>query len=96
LVLDLRLRQKEDETLVTTGLYSKIRHPLYAGLVLIFLGYFLFAGTISAANLSCLLLYLPFGIYFGKKLGNTVWKRIRITGQQFRHLLKAVVKVTLG
>ncbi|REG87138.1 methyltransferase family protein [Algoriphagus antarcticus] len=59
---------KEDETLVTTGLYSKIRHPLYAGLVLIFLGYFLFAGTISATvHVACLLLYLPFGIYFEEK-----------------------------
>lgn len=59
---------KEDEILVTTGLYSKIRHPLYAGLVLIFLGYFLFAGTLSSAvHLGCLLLYLPFGIYFEEK-----------------------------
>jgi protein-S-isoprenylcysteine O-methyltransferase Ste14 len=60
--------EKEDETLVTTGLYSKVRHPLYAGLILIFLGYFLFAGTISSAvHLGCLLLYLPFGIYFEEK-----------------------------
>ncbi|SFA79973.1 methyltransferase family protein [Algoriphagus aquimarinus] len=59
---------KEDETLVTTGLYSKIRHPLYAGLVLIFLGYFLFSGTVTAiVHLACLLLYLPFGIYFEEK-----------------------------
>lgn len=59
---------KEDETLVTTGLYSKIRHPLYAGLVLIFLGYFLFSGTVTAVvHLAFLVLYLPFGIYFEEK-----------------------------
>lgn len=59
---------KESEELITTGLYSKVRHPLYAGLVLIFLGYFLFAGTVSSAvHLGCLLLYLPFGIYFEEK-----------------------------
>lgn len=58
----------EDQALVITGLYSKIRHPLYAGFVLIFLGYFLFAGTMSAAvHLVCLLLYLPIGIYFEEK-----------------------------
>lgn len=58
----------ESEELVTTGLYSKMRHPLYSGLLLIFLGYFLFAGTISSAvHLGCLLLYLPFGIYFEEK-----------------------------
>lgn len=56
------------EPLITTGLYSKIRHPLYAGLLLIFLGYFLFAGTLSSAiHLGSLLLYLPFGIYFEEK-----------------------------
>ncbi len=59
---------KETETLVTTGLYSKVRHPLYAGLILIFAGYFLFAGTVSSAvHLGCLLLYLPVGIYFEEK-----------------------------
>ena len=58
----------ESEELITTGLYSKVRHPLYAGLVLIFVGYFLFAGTISSAvHLGCLLLYLPVGIYFEEK-----------------------------
>lgn len=59
---------KKDEKLITTGLYAKVRHPLYSGLVLIFLGYFLFAGTISSAvHLGCLLLYLPIGIYFEEK-----------------------------
>ncbi|SFU08437.1 Protein-S-isoprenylcysteine O-methyltransferase Ste14 [Algoriphagus locisalis] len=58
----------EEEQLVTTGLYAKVRHPLYSGLVLIFMGYFLFAGTISALiHLVCLLVYLPFGIYFEEK-----------------------------
>ncbi|MEB2783461.1 methyltransferase family protein [Algoriphagus persicinus] len=59
---------ENDDTLVTTGLYSKIRHPLYAGLILIFLGYFLFSGTVaSAVHFGGLLLYLPFGIYFEEK-----------------------------
>lgn len=56
------------EPLITSGLYAKVRHPLYAGLVLIFLGFFLFAGTMSATvHLGCLLLYLPLGIYFEEK-----------------------------
>ncbi|WP_425636652.1 methyltransferase family protein [Algoriphagus yeomjeoni] len=63
--LGINPAQNESEELITTGLYSKVRHPLYAGLVLIFLGYFIFAGTISSVvHLGCLLLYLPFGIYF--------------------------------
>ena len=57
-----------EEKLVTTGLYSKVRHPLYAGIILIFLGYFIFSGSISAGtHLACLLAYLPIGIYFEEK-----------------------------
>lgn len=51
--------------LVIRGIYSKMRHPLYLGLILIFLGYFLVSGTGGALiHLSCLIGYLPFGIYF--------------------------------
>jgi protein-S-isoprenylcysteine O-methyltransferase Ste14 len=56
------------EELVISGLYSKVRHPLYGGLLLIFIGYFLFAGTAAAAvHLICLALYIPIGIYFEEK-----------------------------
>ena len=56
---------KTGEKLITTGWYARIRHPLYFGLILIFLGYFLVAGTItSGIHLLYLLVYLPFGIYF--------------------------------
>lgn len=66
--LGFKTAEKENHELVTSGLYSKVRHPLYAGLVLIFLGYFLFAGTVSAAvHFGCLVLYLPIGIYFEEK-----------------------------
>ncbi|MEP0712212.1 isoprenylcysteine carboxylmethyltransferase family protein [Algoriphagus sp.] len=59
---------KRAQELVISGLYARVRHPLYAGLVLIFVGYFLFAGTLSAAiHLGCLVLYLPIGIYFEEK-----------------------------
>ena len=61
-------RGNDDMDLITTGLYSKIRHPFYAAMILIFLGYFLFSGSLSAAiHLGILLLYLPIGIYFEEK-----------------------------
>lgn len=64
----LRPQENDGEDLVTSGLYSRIRHPLYAGVVLIFLGYLLFSLTVTAAvHLGCLLLYLPIGIYFEEK-----------------------------
>ncbi len=57
-----------ESELVTTGIYSKIRHPLYAGLILIFLGYFFFSGSLtSVIHLGCLILYLPIGIYYEEK-----------------------------
>ena len=58
--------KKEEESkpeLVLSGLYSQVRHPLYLGLLAIFLGYFLVSGTVGALiHLTCLVLYLPVGI----------------------------------
>jgi protein-S-isoprenylcysteine O-methyltransferase Ste14 len=73
------------DELVVSGLYSKIRHPLYAGLVLIFIGYFLFAGTAAAAvHLICLALYIPVGIYFEEK------NLIALYGQSYREYQEKV------
>ncbi|MDQ7782742.1 MAG: NnrU family protein [Desulfomonilaceae bacterium] len=38
-------------TLVTTGIYSLVRHPMYTGLILIFLGYLLLFGSIASVPL---------------------------------------------
>ncbi len=61
-------KNEPTEHLVIRGIYSKIRHPLYLGLILIFLGYFLVSGTVGALiHLSCLIGYLPFGICIEEK-----------------------------
>ncbi len=66
--LGLTAESNAPEPLVTSGIYSKIRHPLYAGLFLIFTGYLFFAGTLAAVvHLGCLVCYLPIGIYFEEK-----------------------------
>jgi protein-S-isoprenylcysteine O-methyltransferase Ste14 len=39
---------KERHELITTRLYSCVRHPIYSGFLLAFLGNVLFAGTVSA------------------------------------------------
>lgn len=55
----------QNEALFQSGWYARVRHPLYLGLAMIFLGYFLVAGTVSALiHLICLIIYLPIGIYF--------------------------------
>jgi len=57
--------QEPNETLFQSGWYARVRHPLYLGLAMIFLGYFLVAGTGAAlTHFVCLVLYLPIGIHF--------------------------------
>jgi methanethiol S-methyltransferase len=57
-----------ESPLIQKGMYNRVRHPLYLGLTLVFLGYFLVAGTTgSLIHLACLILYLPFGIYFEER-----------------------------
>ncbi|MBN7814492.1 methyltransferase family protein [Algoriphagus pacificus] len=57
--------EPEETSLVTDGLYSYCRHPLYLGLLMIFLGYFMVSAQLTALiHFACLVVYLPFGIYF--------------------------------
>lgn len=66
--LGLRIAENQEVELNTSGMYSQVRHPLYLGLVFIFLGYFLVSGTVgSLIHLACLIGYLPIGIYFEEK-----------------------------
>ena len=59
---------EESAELIQTGLYSRVRHPLYLGLLMIFLGYVLVSAQYTALiHFLCLLIYLPFGIYFEEK-----------------------------
>lgn len=70
---------KTGEKLIISGWYSRMRHPLYLALILIFLGYFFVAGTItSGIHLFCLLIYLPFGIYYEEQ------NLIRLFGNEYR------------
>jgi protein-S-isoprenylcysteine O-methyltransferase Ste14 len=56
------------ESLQVSGVYSHTRHPLYLGLLLVFSGYLLVAGHLGALiHWTCLVLYLPVGIYFEEK-----------------------------
>lgn len=54
--------------LQVTGVLSKVRHPIYSGIILITLGYFLFVPTWpSVVAAVSILLYLPIGIYLEEK-----------------------------
>ncbi|MDF2156552.1 NnrU family protein [Algoriphagus sp. CAU 1675] len=73
------------QALNTSGWYARTRHPLYFSLLLLFGGYFLVAGTISAfVHLACLILYLPVGIYFEEQ------NLIEVFGETYRTYQKTV------
>lgn len=77
--LGLSRTKPEELELVSSGIYSQIRHPLYFGLLAIFLGYFLVSGTLGALiHLTCLVLYLPAGIYFEEK------NLVAVLGEDYR------------
>lgn len=77
------LEQKED--FVVSGLHSYIRHPIYSGTILIFLGFFFFDPTLSSVlHVVMLFLYLPFGIHYEEK------KLISIYGEKYLQYKKSV------
>jgi protein-S-isoprenylcysteine O-methyltransferase Ste14 len=55
---------KKEHELITTGVYHYVRHPMYLGFLLMFLGTALFAGTISAF---ILFLFVLFSLWFSLK-----------------------------
>lgn len=59
---------KDTGEFIHTGIHSYIRHPIYSGLILIFLGYFFYQPFMSSLiHFLCLIIYLPFGISYEEK-----------------------------
>lgn len=69
---------EEQQELIKTGIHAYVRHPIYTGLLLIFLGFFFYDPVISSLiHLGCLVVYLPAGIYFEEK------KLIQLYGEEY-------------
>jgi protein-S-isoprenylcysteine O-methyltransferase Ste14 len=60
-----RLAIKSDHLLVTTGIYSSVRHPIYTSYILLFLG---FCTTLQSLWGMCLLLAVCI-VWFGNRIG---------------------------
>lgn len=71
--------EQEESQLRTRGALAWVRHPIYSGLILITLGFFLFIPNLPTL-ITCvaILLYLPIGIYLEEK------KLIREYGDAYR------------
>lgn len=64
----LGFADEEKSSLKTTGIQRVVRHPLYTGTILIFLGYpLVFTYYTSILNSVMVFIYLPVGIYFEEK-----------------------------
>lgn len=67
------------------GILSKVRHPIYLGTILLLIGFALFDPRVpTLISVSCMFLYLPFGIYFEEK------KLIKQFGQKYLDYKKEV------
>jgi methanethiol S-methyltransferase len=76
---------EEEEEFRTTGILDHIRHPLYAGTILIVLGFFFFYPTLSTlVSMTCIFIYLPIGIFLEEQ------KLIKKYGDQYLNYRKQV------
>ncbi len=81
----LGLRKESDTGLVTTGLHAHMRHPIYTGTILLFLGMFISVPSLSVLTATiAVFLYLPLGIYWEEQ------KLIDTYGEEYLEYKKSV------
>ncbi|MCH6236098.1 methyltransferase family protein [Cognataquiflexum rubidum] len=82
------------EDFVASGLHAYVRHPIYSGTILIFLGFFFFEPTLSSIiHFAMLLLYLPFGVHYEEK------KLIELYGEkyiQYKRMVPSIIPKKWG
>lgn len=60
--------KNESSVLRIEGVLKYVRHPIYAGIILIVMGFFLFIPNLpTLVSCVCILTYLPIGIYLEEK-----------------------------
>ncbi|MBL7850659.1 MAG: isoprenylcysteine carboxylmethyltransferase family protein [Cyclobacteriaceae bacterium] len=60
--------EEEESRLRTGGVLSRVRHPIYSGLILVTVGFFVFIPNLpTLITCASILLYLPIGIYLEEK-----------------------------
>jgi protein-S-isoprenylcysteine O-methyltransferase Ste14 len=75
-------RVEQSQELIQHDLYARIRHPFYTGCLMLFIGYFLFSGSISSGvHLIAFLIALPMLILLEEKNLNEQFGSIYIEYQ---------------
>lgn len=79
------LKPEDQKEFKTSGILNKVRHPIYSGLILIVIGFFMFIPNLpTLVSCLCILVYLPIGIYLEEK------KLIQSIGQAYVDYKKRV------
>jgi protein-S-isoprenylcysteine O-methyltransferase Ste14 len=59
------IKPEQKQTLITSGIYARMRHPLYTALILGILGFVIFSPTFTnLVHAICILIYLLIGIHY--------------------------------
>lgn len=88
--IGLRKFSSEDK-LVTHGIHSRVRHPIYTGTIAILLEYFIYQPSdVVMVLVVLILIYLPIGIYFEER------KLIQKFGEAYLNYKKEVPSILPG
>jgi protein-S-isoprenylcysteine O-methyltransferase Ste14 len=81
----LGTKKSDKNTLVTHGIYAKVRHPLYSATILFLIGFWLFMPTVeNIITTACICLYIPIGIWLEEK------KLVAVFGTQYQKYAQKV------
>ena len=79
----LGFREEKQTELITTGIYARVRHPLYTATLLIVIGFVVFSPSYTnAIHAVCVTLYVFIGAYFEEK------KLLKTYGSQYEDYRK--------
>ncbi len=90
----LGLEAEQQNNLTVSGMQSKMRHPIYTGTLLLFVGLFLYAPSIKhLISVLCLCAYLPIGIHLEeqklmKQFGDAYLAYKKKVPALFPHIMK--------
>ena len=74
----LGLKPDKQQDLISSGIYARVRHPLYTASILLVIGFVIFSPSITnLIHAICIILYIFIGAYFEEK------KLIDLYGQQY-------------
>lgn len=64
----LGFKVEEKKELITTGIYARVRHPLYTATILVLIGFLIFSPNYTnAVHASCVILYIVIGALFEER-----------------------------